>query len=138
MMLMLAVTQWAWQRPVAVLGLSFVASLTAFILYAIDKAAARRGSRRIAENTLHLWSLLGGWPGALAAQRIFRHKTSKTSFQIVFWITVALNCGAAIWLLSPAGARAFRLPLLEQTPAREPTDLPRITPGSPRGSARNR
>jgi len=30
--------------------------------------------------------LLGGWPGAFLAQRRFRHKCSKVSYQVVFWV----------------------------------------------------
>ena len=61
------------------------------------------------ERTLHLFSLLGGWPGALAAQRLFRHKSSKASFQTTYWITVALNCAALGWLLSPYGAQTLEM-----------------------------
>ena len=43
------------------------------------------------ESTLHLFDLLGGWPGALIAQQQFRHKTVKASFQAGFWMTVVLN-----------------------------------------------
>jgi uncharacterized membrane protein YsdA (DUF1294 family) len=43
--------------------------------------------------------LLGGWPGALLAQDLFRHKTSKTVFQAMFWCTVLLNCGGLAWWL---------------------------------------
>jgi uncharacterized membrane protein YsdA (DUF1294 family) len=69
-----------------------------------DKEAARKtGRRRRPEQTLHLLSLLGGWPGALLAQRMFRHKSSKQSFQETYWITVVLHCGALAWLLSPYG-----------------------------------
>jgi len=32
--------------------------------------------------------MLGGWPGAFLAQRVFRHKTSKLSYQVVFWAIV--------------------------------------------------
>jgi len=28
---------------------------------------------------------------------VFRHKTQKVSFRIVFWATVALNCSALVW-----------------------------------------
>lgn len=90
-------------RLIVVLVVSAIASGVAFVAYGLDKRAARRGARRVPENTLHLWSILGGWPGALVAQRMFRHKTRKVSFQIVFWVSVILNCGAVAWLLSPAG-----------------------------------
>jgi uncharacterized membrane protein YsdA (DUF1294 family) len=42
-------------------------------------------------------SLIGGWPGAMVAQQLFRHKSSKASFQVVFWITVVLNSMVLIW-----------------------------------------
>ena len=74
------------------------ASLFAFIAYAKDKFAARRGRWRTPEGTLHLLGLVGGWPGALIAQETFRHKSRKTSFQVIFAITFVLNCAALIWL----------------------------------------
>ena len=44
------------------------------------------------EASLHVLALMGGWPGALLAQRVVRHKTRKQPFRTVFWATVALNC----------------------------------------------
>lgn len=73
-------------------------SVASFGAYAMDKSAARVRGRRTPESTLLLLGLLGGWPGALLAQRLLRHKTAKASFQASFWITVALNVGAAGWL----------------------------------------
>jgi uncharacterized membrane protein YsdA (DUF1294 family) len=56
---------------------------------------------------LHLLSLAGGWPGALVAQRAFRHKTQKLSFKIVLWAIVAAHCAAlAWWITSGRGAPA--------------------------------
>lgn len=98
----------AGKLPLAVLGLYLIASAIAFVAYAFDKAAARNDQQRTPENTLHLFALVGGWPGALAAQRLFRHKSKKRSFQIVFWATVFLNCGALGWLFSSPGAVALR------------------------------
>ncbi len=98
----------AHKLPFAVFGLYFVASAIAFIAYALDKSAARNDRWRTAESTLHFFALVGGWPGALAAQRLLRHKSKKQSFQIVFWATVVLNCGVLSWLFSPSGAEAFR------------------------------
>ncbi|MBW8313113.1 MAG: DUF1294 domain-containing protein, partial [Rhizobium sp.] len=66
-------------------------SLLALATYAIDKSAAQSGRRRIPENTLHLFALLGGWPGALVAQQWLRHKSVKTGFLGVFWLTVFAN-----------------------------------------------
>ena len=74
-------------------------SVLAFTLYGRDKAAARRGRWRVSEATLHVVALLGGWPGALLAQGVFRHKTRKRPFRIVFWCTVALNCAALLGIL---------------------------------------
>lgn len=83
-------------------------SVAAFLAYGLDKAAARHNRWRIPENNLHLLALLGGWPGALAAQRVFRHKSAKASFQTLFWATVVLNCLALAWLLTPAGGAALQ------------------------------
>jgi len=44
----------------------------------------------------------------LIAQNRLRHKSSKTSFLVVFWATVLLNCGALGLLLKPAGASALK------------------------------
>lgn len=91
--------------PLAILGIYVAASAAAYVAYAMDKAAAkRRGHSRIPEDTLHIWGLIGGWPGALLAQQKLRHKSSKASFQFTFWVTVVLNCGALAWLLSKSGS----------------------------------
>lgn len=74
-----------------------IASVLSLALYAVDKSAAQGQRRRISENSLHALSLAGGWPGALLAQRMLHHKTRKTSFQAVFWLTVVLNLVALFW-----------------------------------------
>lgn len=68
-----------------------VASVTAYALYAADKRRAIAGSWRISEMTLQVVAMLGGWPGAVLAQQLLRHKSSKRSFQLVFWMCVAVN-----------------------------------------------
>jgi uncharacterized membrane protein YsdA (DUF1294 family)/cold shock CspA family protein len=82
-------------------------SAITFLAYAVDKSAAQAGRWRTKENTLHLLSLVGGWPGALLAQQTLRHKSRKTSFRIVFWITVLLNGAAVVWLHTSEGRRYF-------------------------------
>ncbi len=66
-------------------------SLLAFAAYARDKRAARLQARRTPESALHVLELLGGWPGALLAQRALRHKNRKLSFQWAFWACVVLH-----------------------------------------------
>jgi uncharacterized membrane protein YsdA (DUF1294 family) len=79
----------------------------AFCAYALDKSAARTGRWRTPEGTLHIFGLAGGWPGALVAQKVLRHKSQKQSFQLVFWATVLLNCSALGWfILEPWFGRA--------------------------------
>lgn len=84
-----------------------ISALT-FIVYAVDKSAARNNRWRIKESTLHMLGLAGGWPGAIAAQKVFRHKSKKQAFQAAFWFTVAVNCTALGWLLSSSGANLLR------------------------------
>lgn len=76
-----------------------VISLVTIVVYGWDKSCAKRGARRVPEATLHLLALLGGWPGAALAQSLFRHKSQKTSFRIVFYLTVALHLAAVAALL---------------------------------------
>jgi uncharacterized membrane protein YsdA (DUF1294 family) len=73
------------------------ASVCTFVVYALDKSAAQSGRWRTAESTLHLLALAGGWPGALMAQRVFRHKSRKPSFRAGFIVTVLVNCAALVW-----------------------------------------
>ena len=70
-------------------------SVACYMMYAIDKRRAEAGLWRIRENALHLLEFLGGWPGAFLAQRRLRHKTSKVSFQAVFWIIILVHQVAA-------------------------------------------
>jgi uncharacterized membrane protein YsdA (DUF1294 family) len=85
--------------PLVLLCFYSSASVAAFVAYALDKSAAKNDRWRISERTLHLFGLLGGWPGALVAQKLLRHKTGKRSFQLVFRVTVVLNCGMLAWML---------------------------------------
>ncbi|KJZ64266.1 DUF1294 domain-containing protein [Pseudomonas fluorescens] len=82
-----------WLRGVSVipLGAYGIVSVLAFLLYWSDKRKARADHWRTPENVLHAVELAGGWPGALLAQQVFRHKTRKLSFQLVFWIIVLMH-----------------------------------------------
>jgi uncharacterized membrane protein YsdA (DUF1294 family)/cold shock CspA family protein len=68
-----------------------VMSLITFAIYAADKSRAINGRWRVPEKSLHLCELMGGWLGAFIAQQKLRHKSSKASYQIVFWLIVAAH-----------------------------------------------
>ena len=87
-----------WYRGETVLPLAAYAvdSVVAFFLYWNDKRKARTDSWRTPENVLHAVELAGGWPGALIAQQVFRHKTRKVSYQVLFWVIVLLH--EVFWL----------------------------------------
>jgi uncharacterized membrane protein YsdA (DUF1294 family) len=74
------------------------ASLLCFVLYGVDKTAARAGRERISESMLLSLGFIGGWPGAIVAQQVFRHKTSKRSFRLRFWASVAANVAIFAWV----------------------------------------
>jgi uncharacterized membrane protein YsdA (DUF1294 family) len=102
--ILVAAMVFAGKLPMTILGLYLGVSLISFATYAWDKSAAQNNHWRTPERTLHLLGIIGGWPGALFAQRFLRHKSKKQSFQITFWATVILNCGGLIWLLTPEGS----------------------------------
>ena len=79
-------------------------SIITFLVYAMDKSSARKDGQRTSENRLHMLALLGGWPGALYAQQLLRHKSIKQPFRSIFWLTVALNIMALGYLASDRGA----------------------------------
>jgi uncharacterized membrane protein YsdA (DUF1294 family)/cold shock CspA family protein len=99
----LATAIWLGRLPATAAYLYAGTSVIAFILYALDKSAAQNNQWRTRESSLHLFGLIGGWPGALLAQRMLRHKSRKKEFQIVFWATVVVNCCLLGWLLSDSG-----------------------------------
>lgn len=73
-----------------------LANLLTFWLYWRDKRSALKDRWRTPETTLHLFELAGGWPGALLAQQLLRHKTRKPGYQLLCWAIVALH--QAFWI----------------------------------------
>ena len=87
--------------PAWVMLLYAGSSVLCFVLYAVDKAAAVDGRDRIPEALL-LWpGLAGGWPGALVAQQVLRHKTAKWTFRLRFWLSVVANVALFAWFELP-------------------------------------
>lgn len=67
-----------------------VSALT-LLIYGADKLAARKAWRRVPESTLLICGFVGGWPGAIIGQQLFRHKTQKQPFKTYFMVSVVLN-----------------------------------------------
>ncbi|CAH6817455.1 conserved hypothetical protein [Vibrio chagasii] len=84
-----------------------VIGVVTFFVYAKDKRAAINGNWRVPEKTLHIFSVVGGWLGALIAQDKLRHKTQKQPFRAIYWLTVVINVAAFVWTLTPSGQTMF-------------------------------
>ncbi len=80
------------------------ASLFTYWLYQIDKKLACSGQNsRLPEESLQMFSLIGGWPGALVAQKRLHHKVHKAPFQREFRFVIYGNSCFLLWLLSDSG-----------------------------------
>jgi uncharacterized membrane protein YsdA (DUF1294 family) len=103
MISVLFVLMWAFyyveNLPVIVPSYFTALSVITFFTYAWDKRKAiqstRKNTRRVSERTLHTCALLGGWPGALVAQQLLRHKSQKRAFIVVLWVSITLNIALA-------------------------------------------
>lgn len=79
-----------WGMPAALAYLSAI-SLVTFSCFGWDKHLAKRSGQRIPENCLHALAFLGGSPGSLLGQRVFRHKSTKKAFQRIYWVIVGVQ-----------------------------------------------
>ena len=66
-------------------------NLLTFFFYGYDKKFSRTSYFRIPESILHSLAICGAAPGGLVGQMVFRHKTMKKSFQIVYWVIVIVQ-----------------------------------------------
>ncbi len=64
---------WAWLISITVVT---------FFTYGYDKVTAGSARLRVPENALLALAFVGGTVGALGGMAVFRHKTSKRSFQL--------------------------------------------------------
>jgi uncharacterized membrane protein YsdA (DUF1294 family) len=83
-----------WRMGLAPLWAGLISlNAVALLLYGYDKRQAIAGGSRIPEAVLHVVALLGGSPGALAGQQLFRHKTRKRGFRLILAATFLLQAG---------------------------------------------
>jgi uncharacterized membrane protein YsdA (DUF1294 family) len=85
------------------LGWLLAWSVATFVLYGLDKRAARQGGLRVPEVVLHGLALVGGAAGGWAGMFLFRHKTRHPSFVAVLALASAVQVGLGLWLLSLGG-----------------------------------
>ena len=103
-----------WMPPTAMVIISAIT----FRMYAHDKQQATANGWRVPEASLCLAELLGGWPGAVLAQRRLRHKCSKDFYQAAFWGIVASHQILAVNTLSDHRLSAFLIDCLSQASGR--------------------
>ena len=78
--------------PIKMLAYMYlISSIITAILFAMDKQLAITRSHRIPEKSLFLASILFGWPGAIIAMKLFRHKTAKISFIVGMGFAITIN-----------------------------------------------
>ena len=92
-----------FRRPLFIIPLYIGISIITYVMFSVDKKAAQTGQWRTPENSLHMLSLFGGWPGALFAQNQLRHKSKKQPFKAILWFTIILNISAFLWTFTPSG-----------------------------------
>ncbi|PSW32298.1 DUF1294 domain-containing protein [Photobacterium phosphoreum] len=99
------VAGWVWlaRCPYWVLIGYICLSIVTFAVYAHDKRAAQKDRWRTKEASLHLLALAGGWPGALWAQKILRHKSQKQPFKAILWLMIIANITVFIMIFTPFG-----------------------------------
>jgi len=92
--LIAAVSGFLWWMHVSILYACLIGmSVITFIFYGYDKRQSVKNKSRVPELILHMLALSGGTPGALLGQLLFRHKTKKLRFRIVFLAIVLLQAG---------------------------------------------
>lgn len=96
----------SYEMSIAIPIVTVLISLVAAFAFADDKRRAEEGRWRTSESSLLLLCLLGGWPGAIAAMRWYRHKTTKASFLGAFWLTVFVHLIVVVLLALPAARDA--------------------------------
>ncbi len=89
----------SWYQGIGLLT-AYLASLNilTFFIYGFDKRRAIAQKGRVPEVVLHLLAFAGGSVAAFCGQIIFRHKTRKRSFRLIFaGIVFVQIIGLGLW-----------------------------------------
>ncbi|MCJ8053720.1 DUF1294 domain-containing protein [Shinella curvata] len=82
----------------ALLIIFLLLNVVTFCLFWRDKDASRNGGWRVSEASLLQFAFFGGSLGAVAAQRLLRHKTRKEPFRSYLMTILILHA-----VLAPMG-----------------------------------
>ena len=88
------ITNWSWY----VIWIFSISAIT-FGLFGVDKALSKTDKARVPESVLHLFTLLGGFPGQILGRIVFRHKTNfkrHPSFTIVLALSIIIQIAVII------------------------------------------
>jgi uncharacterized membrane protein YsdA (DUF1294 family) len=69
-----------------------------FFLFGWDKIAAAQKIDRVPELILYTTIVFGGGAGALLGMNFFRHKTRKSSFQLIVFLILIVQIATLAWL----------------------------------------
>jgi uncharacterized membrane protein YsdA (DUF1294 family) len=73
---------WSWLIAITVIT---------FFTFGYDKVIAKSQLIRVPEIVLLALTFFGGTLGAVLGRLAFRHKTSKVSFRVKFWVAIAIQ-----------------------------------------------
>ena len=76
-----------------------VINIIGFFIMWLDKRKAIKGSWRIPEKTLFMFTWLGGGIGTIAGMYKFRHKTMKKKFTIGMPVILGLETAFLLYML---------------------------------------
>lgn len=80
-------------------------SLSAFVIYGIDKVLSKAGALRAPELVLNLLAVVGGFLGCWAGMFAFHHKSNRSRHPVIWLVLIASTLGhvAVIVLLLARG-----------------------------------
>ena len=74
-------------------------SVSAFVLYGVDKALAKAGGLRVPELILNLLAAVGGFVGCWAGIFAFHHKSNRGKHPIIWIVLVLSTIGHAVLIV---------------------------------------
>ena len=82
--------------------IALVLNIIVFFMYGSDKRKAEKKEWRTPESTLIIGGLVAPW-GAIAGMQIYRHKTQKIKFKLIYIfaaIHIVIAVALAVYLLN--------------------------------------